>query len=311
MEFRYAVELDNQYASAHLGLAALNYNKENYAASEHHVDEAIKCKNHWADAYLLKGKILYQKEEYQQALSLLNQAEEVSTNGNGNNRKTLKSDIFLWRGLCLKNLNSNELAGIELSAALELNPDNQTAIQALEEIRLISKMTVSYPQSVKNIINKKAISRAEWAALLVVGLTKKYFSTVSSNLTEDNINLPDVSANRLHSESIRKAVQWNLVNVYPDDDFKPDLNLSWGEVIISIRSLLKGIDTNQNKLQIVKPPFSDLPDLHPLFDSATMATSVGTFKNLSQRSYQLSEGVSGMDALYLIRNLNQISDKLL
>ena len=300
-EFRYAIELDDQFAQAHLGLAILNFNKKDYSASEHHVDEAIKLKNHWADAYLLKGKILFQKEDYNQALKILKQAEEVFKNGNGNNRKALKSEIFLWRGLCLKNMGNNDLAAIELTAVLKLDPDNQMANQAFKDVRMISEMTARYPQSIKDIINKKAVNRADWAELLMTGLARNIFMNTSIQNSNKTINLPDVSSNKI----IIQAVQRNLVNVYPDGEYKPDLDLSWAEVIISVKNILQS-NRNQKPEQVIEPPFSDLPQLHPLYDSAALATSLGIFKNLSQQSYRLSQTVKGMDALHVIVNMNEI-----
>ena len=300
-EFRFAIELDDQFAQAHLGLAILNFNNKDYSASEHHVDEAIKLKKHWADAYLLKGKILFQKEDYNQAQKILKQAEEVFKNGNGNNRKALKSEIFLWRGLCLKNMGNNDLAAIELTAVLKLDPDNQMANQALKDVRMISEMTARYPQSIKDIINKKAVNRADWAELLMTGLARNIFMNTSIQNSNKTINLPDVSSNKI----IIQAVQRNLVNVYPDGEYKPDLDLSWAEVIISVKNILQS-NRNQKPEQVIEPPFSDLPQLHPLYDSAALATSLGIFKNLSQQSYRLSQSVKGMDALHVIVNMNEI-----
>ena len=302
-EFRYAIELDDQFAPAHLGLAILNYKNKQYAESEHHIDEAIRLKNHWADAYLLKGKILFQKAQYDQALEMLNQAEYIFKNGNGNNRKTLQTEIFLWRGLCLKNIGNNEMAAIDLTAALKLDPDNQIANQALDNIRLINEMTAAYPQSVKSIINKKTVSRADWAALLITGLSKNYLLKVQNQLPGNNPDLSDVSSN----DTIVRAVQNNLVNVYPDGEFKPDLDLSWAEVIISAKNILRALK-KPDSVQKVESPFSDLPELHPLYDSAVIAASLGIFNNLSQQSFKLSESVKGMDALHVISNLNRLID---
>jgi hypothetical protein len=236
----------------------------------------------------------------------LNQAEEVFINGNGNNRKALKSEIFFWRGLCLKNLNHDELAGIELAVALKLDPENQMATEAMDEIRLISEMTAGYPQSVKDIIHKKSISRADWAVFLMVGLSKNFILNIPAELKEENKNLPDVSSNRSDNVLIMKAIQWHLVNVYPDGEFKPDLDLSWAEVIISINNILKSALKSHQYTQLDKPPFSDLPDLHPLYNNAAIAESLGIFKNLSREPLRLSESVKGIDALYVIKNLNGI-----
>ena len=295
--------MDDHFAPAHLGLAILSYNKKDYNISEHHIDEAIELKKHWADAYLLKGKILFQKEKYQKSIELLNQAEEVFTNGNSNNRKSLKSEIFLWRGLCLKNMGNNEMAAIELAAALKLDPDNQVANQAMDEIRLISEMTAAYPQSVKSIITKKTINRADWAALLLTGLSKDYISKMPNQFPEKSLSLPDVGSDNF----IIKAVQKKLINVYPDGEVKPDLDLSWAEVIISAKNILYSFQ-NQKGIKIDEQPFSDLSELHPLYDSAALAASLDIFKNLSQQTFQLSQTVKGIDALHVIKNLNQIID---
>ncbi|MBN1406941.1 MAG: hypothetical protein JW956_04090 [Calditrichaceae bacterium] len=300
-EFRFAIELDDHFAPAHLGLAILNYNNADYSVSEHHADEAIKLKKYWADAYLLKGKILFQKEKYDQAIKILNQAEDIFTKGNSNKRENLKSEIFLWRGLCLKNIGNNDMAAIELAAALKLDPDNQIAGQTLDDIRLISELTAAYPQSVKDIINKKAITRADWAELLISGLTRNSILNKPFQISDKTINLPDVSNN----EIIIRALQRNLVNIYPDGEFKPELELSWAEVIISVKNILQSIRA-QKPGQILKPPFSDLPELHPLYDSAALAASLGLFKNLSQQSFLLSQQVKGLDALHVIVNMNEI-----
>ncbi len=302
-EFRFAIELNDHFAPAHLGLAILSYKNKQYAESEHHIDEAIRLKNHWTDAYLLKGKILFQKEQYDQALKILYQAEHVFKNENRNNRKALKSEIYLWRGLCLKKLGHHEMAAIELTAALKLDPNNQNANQALNDIRLISKMTAAYPQSVKSIINKKNISRADWAVLLITGLSKNFILKAQNQLPGNNLDLSDISSNDI----IIKAVQKNLINVYPDGEFKPDLDLSWAEVIISAENILHALKTTDS-IQKYASPFFDLSELHPLYDSAAMAASLGVFNNLSQQSFKLSESVKGMDAMHVIANLNRLID---
>jgi hypothetical protein len=126
---------------------------------------------------------------------------------------------------------------------------------------------------------------------------------VQNQLPGNNPDLSDVSSN----DTIVKAVQNNLVNVYPDGEFKPDLDLSWAEVIISAKNILRALK-KPDSVQKVESPFSDLPELHPLYDSAVIAASLGIFNNLSQQSFKLSESVKGMDALHVISNLNRLID---
>lgn len=308
-EFRYAIELDDHFAPAHLGLAVLYYKNEQYAVSEHHINEAIRLKSHWADAYLLKGKILFQKEEYEQALETLNRSADVFSNGNGNHRKALKLEIFLWRGLCLKNLNKTELAGIEFAKVLKLDENNKTALQALDEIRLMHRITAGYPQWFVNKIHKKAISRSDWAAMLAAGLSNNFNSGLSNNNKRIHNNLPDINAVKENKDLIKTAIEKKWVNIYPDGEFKPDLNLSWGEVIISVKNILNDLPINYDNSVPDQPPFNDLESLHPLYDCAVWATALGVFNNLSQTYYSLSASVKGTDALHVIVNVNKIINK--
>ena len=302
-ELRYAVELNDQLAPAHLALALLYYRNKQYATAEHHIDETLKLSDTWPEAYLLKGKILFQKEDYSTALDFINIAANVIVDNNNNNhRDSLKPEFFLWRGLCLKNLNKNELAAIELAAALKLDPDNQPAIQAMNEIRIFNEMSAGLSPAIRDIIHKNSISRADWATLLVKGLSKNFVSTFAKIYDGDNILPLDIGKN----DDVIRAVRYKLVNVYPDGEFKPDLYLSWAEVIISLKNILNSEPTNHKNYNSLQTLFTDLPRMHPLYDAAAMAQSLGIFKSLSQKSFLLSESVKGSDALYVIRNLNQV-----
>jgi hypothetical protein len=142
--------------------------------------------------------------------------------------------------------------------------------------------------------------------LLCAGLTKKYFSNESNKPDKEIEILPDVSNNSSESKYIQKAVKWDIINVYPDKQFKPDLDLSWAEVIISVKKIINMLLKNTRNSRLVKPMFTDLPNFHPLYDGAAMATSMGIYNNLSKHSYTLSESVTGIDAIHVINNLNRI-----
>jgi Tfp pilus assembly protein PilF len=306
MEFRYALELDHKFAPAHMGMAVLNYNNKDYSVAEYYINEALKFKENWPDAYLLKGKIFFGKERYVEALKFFDLAEQAYHNGNGKKRKSFMADVHLYCGLSFMHLAEFGKAGEELRLSLHYEPGNRSVKEAVNELLNLKNLIAAVPVSMRGIMLKQSITRGEWAALLITGLSDKCLSSLSVSIHQSEKNPYDINESTADHAKILSAVRLNLVNIYPDGEFKPDLNLSWAEVVISVKNIIKGCALSIMLSRKTDSPFSDLDPRHPLFESAVQAASLGVFSNTSHDSFRLADPVNGLDALHVIVNINKI-----
>ena len=311
IELKYSLELDNTLAPAHLGLAMLNLNKEEFFAAEFHANKALHLRPNWLEAILLKGKIYYEKNDYPAALALFGQAEMILAQNMSRNANRLQNEIHLWNGLCLKNSGQMEKAQSQLNKVLMKDPGNKAARAAIQEIDIFLKSAISQSQEFRHIVLKTQLNRMDWAILIHLELIPLLRLKLLPLDPADNLNtILDLPEDSFIRETFRSALQYKMIFVYPDQTIKPFHNLQRAELVIAFRELwsryLEPYSTEQINLPKT-PLIRDLSTLHPLYEAVELAWRAGILDIDEENSIRLHEPVSGFKAL---RILNRIKDFL-
>lgn len=131
--FAYKLNDFPKSARAYYGRAYANFHLKNYFSALYDIEESISFDNTVADAYLLKGKILYYLEEYDQAFLEFDKADWHYRNEN--------PVALRWRGIARFQLGQRRLAIDDFNKAVALGDEdaNYILITSFEYIRNLAE----------------------------------------------------------------------------------------------------------------------------------------------------------------------------
>lgn len=120
-KYNEALDYLPSYAPAIDGKANLLIMLEDYKAAGKLIEDAIKKNSDYPQFYLTHGKILIHKDKYEDAITDLNRALDLTQ---GSNNKFLENKIYVNRGAAYQKLFNYDAALNDYSKAIELNDNN-------------------------------------------------------------------------------------------------------------------------------------------------------------------------------------------
>jgi len=314
LEFKYTLEIENSFAPAHLGLAILNLKKQNLNNAEFFANKALNLRKDWSEAYFIMGKIKYNKNNYIGALDYFTETKHLIELKNQKNGKRILKELYYWIGVTYQKLGKMEGARQNIQFALKLDPNDPKSKKANDEIELFFSMTNDKLDMIKKIALKNAISRADWAILLVSeiaenSLNNNVFTESSIEQSISKENIPDLPDEDQTHKNVLIALRLGIISVYPDGTFKPERALRRAEVALTIQRIFKIYFVEIYKKNISDyysmSPYTDLSHLHPIFGAVRLATSLNILKGFEDNTFRLDGTVSGMEALGIISQVNR------
>jgi len=311
--FSRAQSLDKNYLPAYVGLGLAYLGKGDYKTAAKHIQQAKEKNIDYSPAYTAMGRIYEAQGKHKDALKEF----EIAIDKDENN-----ADAYFYQGQTYIQLREFDKAKSSYASALRINPIHPagTALEELQKREFAQAVSPEY----EAIADSDAITRGDLAALFSVELNLE--RTMRSKIppeaewtpppslmgkrkkANERENIPDI-ANDWAKAHIETVVSLDIMDIYPDGNFRPKEPITRTNFAIFIQNILvKALsdDTLSTKFIGQASPFPDVPNSHFAFNAIVVATTRGIMRAKLNGSFGLLESVSGADALLTLRNLKEV-----
>ncbi len=294
--FKQALQQAEPFAPALEGMARVYSRRNQINLAEQYLEASVQADKNWIPAYILKGQILLQKEDYDLALEELKQAEARSRAHQlfsmQKNIQPLLADAYAGTG----NFNA---ALLHYKKAQSQNPDDKTLQQKINATERSLKLVKGRGRALQKIILQKTVSRSD-IALLLIDYLPAYFmaDTLRNELIRD---LP-VTAPR--AQAIEKTVRAGLLPLLPDGTFRPSDRVDRAEAALFMEHILKEKHTGFQQAE--RGNFKDVEFWQPYIQAAVLAVSLKLIPAGNDGYFFPKRYVSGREAVEMIYRLAEI-----
>ena len=326
-EFNLAVSLDQKFAPAYAGLALVEAHKNNFKEALKMADKAQSLDSKLPDAYIAKAMVITMQNEGKPAKEWLKDVEKEYD-------KALKidpqnSEAYYRRGFCYKKAYEFGKASDDFKKVLELKKDFTK--EADDEWQIIQMIERAAPGTDvgKRIALVEKISRADIAALFVSELQidkliekkrPKHYDTDYKAPTDARemkvdsaVSMAAVTDINGHwaKNFIMDIVDYKIrgLEPYPDHTFHPDQLVNRGEYAMVVEDAIIAIlrDPSLATKHIgSQSRFPDVNPSHPAYNAICNAVDKGVMSAEMNGEFGPDKGVSGPEALLVIRKLKEL-----
>ncbi len=316
--FSRAKRLQHGFALADVGLALASISKNEFNIAKQHIQLAKRQDRRCLQAYIAEGRLIAKRglnlnrppnSWLDESLKSFNQAFTIEKD----NPEALfyVGDTYLNAG----NLKDSQMAFTKI-----LNSNNQHwAKMARQKLKIVQDIERLSPGSLlgKQIGLKQTISRAEMAVLLVEELRINSIAAIGRLSSVNN----ETVTNPKRKNNIPNLQHWasgwvNIIlkigvpglSLFPNGDFYHDQQLTRAQcalIVSYVVERLSGKDGDLSKYIGEKSTFPDLKSDHYAYGAASLSVDLGLLeiKNIRTANFEPSGSISGLEALRIIRKL--------
>jgi len=162
------------------------------------------------------------------------------------------------------------------------------------------------PPDYESLSKKDELSRAEVAAILIRELKPEEIPGFAGREPIAG-EIPDIE-NHWAKAFVEKAINFDLMKVYPDGTFRPDDTVTRAHYALLLHKILTRTNLGK-KLEmptsIELSPFPDVPNSHYTFKSIMICVNLGLMKSKLDGTFGLNDSLSGAEAIEAARILRE------
>ena len=275
-----------------------------------------------ADVFVFKGRLLLQAREGDKRLN-----EAIQCFDRALDKKPGHTDALFYKAIALKRAANLDSAAKLLQQILQTTklPKADSLLSQIN--RVIRENPVT--RAGKEIALKDSVSRGGFAALLdnEIQLYKKLQQNKPIGYG-DGFQGPVPTEERLQAQgraildikdhwaenNIRKLVSANIMDVYPDQTFRPDQIIKRRDAALVFQSVMVHYLGQDITTRYINQPsvFSDVKRVHYAYNAVNLVTELGIMQveENSGRFYP-NQSLSGLDALKAVHKLEQILESMI
>ncbi len=306
--FHAAIKADSNFANGYAGLAFLLAQRGAFEKAYNYAEKAL-TKGPSADSYYFMGRILLMDEETDQVTEAISHFEKSISLDSTN------AQVFYYKGIALKKDYKFKAALDAMQKCSEKSQD--CAEKAKAEISFLEQIINASPRTQigRRLALKDELTRADVAALLVKELSVMEFiqhmqpfygSSKNRNTDQNTPQITDISDHWARS-FITQVVSANIMNVYPDDTFRPEQKMKRHDFAVTLQNVYVEITGNQDVTTryIDKPSvFPDVQRSHYAYNAIQLFVHLDVM-SVNQRTgeFEGSRIIKGVEALSGIHKL--------
>ena len=294
--FKRALQQENKYAPALEGMARIYFMRGKINPAEQFLDAAVQADKNWLPAYLLKGKILLQKEDYDLALEELQQAEFLSR---AHHLPALQKTIQPFLAEAYAGCGNFKQALVHYKNARRQKSADPRLKQKIADTERSLLLLRGKGSALQKMMLQKTISRADLAVLLTQYLEAKVFSD-----TLVNGRIRDLPMAKLQGQAVQKTVRAGLLPLLPDGTFHPGDRVDRAEAALFMEHILK-----QHANGFMPAPaayFKDVESWQPYLQAAALSISLKLIPSGREGYFFPGRYLNGKEALAMIYRLAEL-----
>jgi len=321
-EFNRAMNMDPKFAPAYAGMAILDALKGDFRSAHRMVERGLDYKSEDVPCLIAKGRIFTIEKAGEKWLERALEAFD----------RILKetpehSEALFYKAEAFKHAHKFSEAGAVYSTVVAKKDD--WSVRANQEWELVQKIVRAAPATPKGneIALIPAIDRADLAVLLLEELElkdvlKQPFSSPKSDpsFKEPDKSSEETATSRATSEPsdvvnhwarnwIIEIVKLGALEPFPDGTFRPDDKITRGEFAMVVQTVLVQAAHDPSlasKYYGETSHFSDVTSSHPAYNAIVLSVNRGIMKANADGTFGLMSTVSGVDALMMIREFQNV-----
>ena len=294
--FKRALQQTDPYAPALEGMAQVYSRRNQINQAEQYLEAAVRADRNWIPAYILKGEILLQKEDYDLALEELKQAETLSQTHQLFSLQTtiqpLLADAYAGAG-------DFKAALLHYQKARIQNPNDKTLQQKITAVERNLELLRGRGRDVQKIILQKIVSRSDFALLL----TEYLPAPLLADTLQKKIIL-DLPVSPPRAQAIQKTVWAGFLPLLPDGTFRPADRVDRAEAALFMERILNQKQSGFKKAEA--GTFKDVESWQP-YAQATVLTISLKLLSVGENGYFFPKRyITGREALEMVYRLNKV-----
>jgi len=297
--FNAAIKQDSLFVPAYEGFARLHFMKNDIRIAELYLNRASKINENWPPAIILKGRIELYKRSYSAALEYFNRALFLINKIDDTNlREKLKEEVLFCSGTAFQKSNRLQSGRKMYIAVLEINQDNEKAMNALNTIEHDLELLQGKNNIIKRIARKQAINRGDLAVLMVT----------EPGIYQDIPALEIQDFDTLNA-CIKKVLNLGIMELYPDSAFKAQRRIKRAELALIVERIVSAFMNNSRlTYQYFKEkssPVTDVDTYQPYYNAMRLATINKLMTFYDDDTFRPDNYVSGLEALRIMKRTKE------
>ncbi len=231
------------------------------------------------------------------------------------------AEAYFYTGMIYQETRQGFLAKISFIKAIKADNSFRQTIDGI--INLTDEKTAKmFHNNYLNLPARPELSRGELAALIFAVFTNDRvfenksdnpaFSTPQMISTEQSLEISDVPDNHWAVHEITSIVKSGLLDLFPDNSFKPDtkiINADFASIIQKIFFRLTNDNSIFTKYIGESSPYLDLNDSHWAYSAVRLSVLKGIIEPKSSNVYGIRDYISGLTAVKALTKLNNSYSK--
>lgn len=164
---------------------------------------------------------------------------------------------------------------------------------------------VRLPPEYRQITSRRAVTRAEFAALLAVRL-----NTLLQRAARDRVVILTDTRGHWADRWIQLAARAEVMPAYPTHEFEPDRPMQRREVAEAVAAVLdlraRPYGSRTRRWRGRDPDFTDLDPTHASYEAAVRAVSVGVLEVRRDNRFRPTATMRGTEAVDVVRRLERL-----
>ena len=326
-EFNEAKSLKANFAPAYEGIAVVNILEKNFQEAEKNIDKALSEDGDWVPAVIARGRLYSAQEKYEDAVDEFEDAlDDIDDSESKFDKKAVRMDGFYHMGSAYREWGKYIEAQTTFQKILEIDNTNVKASAAIKQLAEYQAAVAGQSPVLQKIAKQKEVTRADVAVLFVTELPlEKIFRKsprqqaiqfkapeggVMGKKSETGTDVqklpPDVPENHWARSFIDEALQTGIIEVFPDETFRPEEKVNRAEFSKLIEHfLVKAWDDPKIETEFFgsTSPFADVLNTAPVFNAVMVVSSRGIIPGFEDGTFGPLKAVSGAESLNIIRRL--------
>ncbi len=318
-EFRRSIDLalgrDYEFGPGHEGLGLVYLMRGDLRNAELEMERALDIDKNYALAYVGLGRVYSAKGKNKDALKQFD--------------KALKKDpqckeAPFYKAKSYEKMEMWNEAERSYEQALNIDPQFMAADIEFKRVQDERRASSGMNDDMQKIARESAIDRADIAVLFSKNLPLERLFGRRTSLTAQKFETPN-QAGKVKSEKrlpiisdienhwakayINKMLEYGLLELYPDNKFRPDEPITKANYAMLVQKVLVQAQNDPDLTTRYfgnTSPFSDVMNSHYAFNSIMVATTQGIIKpRFGGQTFGLSDSVSGADGILIVKLLKE------
>jgi tetratricopeptide (TPR) repeat protein len=326
-EFNEAKSLKANFAPAYEGLSVVNILEKNFEQAEKNIDKSLSEDGDWVPAVVARGRLYAAKEKWEDSIEEFEDAlDDINDSKSKFDKKSVRMDALYHMGGSYREWGKYIEAQTTFQKILAIDNTNVKASKAIKELAEYQAAVAGQSPELQKIARQKEVTRSDVAVLFVTELPlEKIFrksprkQAIQFKAPEGGImgkkedegmakrTLPaDVPDNHWARSFIEEALQTGIIEVFPDETYRPEEKVNRAEFAKLIEHfLVKAWDDKKLETEFFgsTSPFADVLNTAPVFNSVMVVSTRGIIPGFEDGTYGPLKAVSGAESLNIIRRL--------